>query len=186
MKFERSNVEFPLWRKKVDTSLFEHKGTTIPTWAVSMWNLHQIFAGCISKKDFKSEVPIIFDQAKYEGWVTIAAKGRKTPAYRLWFSEDLCLNLKHTFLMSYMRSLEQDLSKDKQIEKTIPFWEFLDIEFDQPERQFKFVAHYTQEPSFPQLFKRLIGSPPLQKIDAEIKEKETDRIFKQQWRIFSY
>ena len=33
MKLERSNVDFPLWRKKVDKSLFEHNGTHIPSWA---------------------------------------------------------------------------------------------------------------------------------------------------------
>ena len=37
MKYERSNVEFPIWRKKVDKSLFEHNGTTIPEWACKMW-----------------------------------------------------------------------------------------------------------------------------------------------------
>tara|TARA_B100000700_G_C14795092_1_gene737823 strand:- start:61 stop:198 length:138 start_codon:yes stop_codon:yes gene_type:complete len=39
MKIERSKVDFPLWRKKVDKSLFEHNGTTIPLWACEMWSL---------------------------------------------------------------------------------------------------------------------------------------------------
>jgi len=33
MKLERSKIEYPLWRKKVDSSIFDYKGTTIPTWA---------------------------------------------------------------------------------------------------------------------------------------------------------
>ena len=35
MRLERSDVEFPIWRKKVDKSLFEHNGTTVPEWAFS-------------------------------------------------------------------------------------------------------------------------------------------------------
>ena len=41
MKFERSNVKHPLWRKKVDASLFNYKGTTIPTWACDMWGIQK-------------------------------------------------------------------------------------------------------------------------------------------------
>ena len=62
MKLERSNVEFPLWRKKVDSSLFEYMGTTIPFWACSMWDIPSFFAKCISKKDPDSEVAIKFEK----------------------------------------------------------------------------------------------------------------------------
>ncbi|MFC1827219.1 GIY-YIG nuclease family protein [Thermodesulfobacteriota bacterium] len=185
MKFERSKVEFPLWRKKVDSSLFDHKGTTIPTWACDMWGIQPIFKKCVSKKDKASQVIITFNKKKYSGLVTIASKGRKTPAYRLWFDDDLCFELKQTFLMSHMRSLEKSLNKDQSatdIETRIPFWEFLDIEFDSDKREFKFVAYYKQEPSFPELFKRLIGSPALQKVDDEIRKGEKDRVYKQDWK----
>ena len=36
MKLERSDVEFAVWRKKVDKSLFEHNGTTVPEWVCRM------------------------------------------------------------------------------------------------------------------------------------------------------
>ena len=142
MKLERSRVEFPLWRKKVDSSLFEYKGTTIPTWACTMWRIQDIYFNVTSKRMKESEVKILFLGKEYLGWVTIAKEGRKTPAYRLWFSEDLCFELKHKFLMSYMRSLERKLKPDNKadIEKEIPFWEFLDIEFDGVKRLFKFEA----------------------------------------------
>lgn len=39
MKLERSKVDYPLWRKKVDSSLFTYKGTTIPAWACKMWEI---------------------------------------------------------------------------------------------------------------------------------------------------
>ena len=150
MKLERSNVEFPLWRKKVDKSIFEHNGTIIPAWACQMWNVDTLYADVSSKKDEQSKVFVSFQQETFHGWVTSARKGRKTPAYRLWYEEDLTINLKNTFLMSYMRSLEQGLYEQGRldIEDEIPFWEFLDIEFDKLNREFRFVAYYTSDVTF--------------------------------------
>lgn len=184
MKLERSNIDFPLWRKKVDKSLFEHNGTTIPTWACNMWGLAALFSEVSSRKDPKSEVFIKFGKKRYQAWVTVAKHGRKNPAYRLWFEEDLSLELKRTFLMSYMRALETGLSSLKvaEIEKQIPFWEFLDIEFDESKQEFRFVAYFTQEPSFPNLFNRLIGSPSISRIDDEVQGKAGHRIHKQDWK----
>jgi hypothetical protein len=50
LKLERSNVEFAIWRKKVDKSLFAHNGTTIPGWACKMWGLHPIYGKVTSRK----------------------------------------------------------------------------------------------------------------------------------------
>ena len=88
--------------------------------------------------------------------MTIASIGRKTPAYRLWFSDDLLYNIKDAFLMSYMRDIESRLRKDKSvnIEEEIHFWEFLDIEYDGTSKAFNFTAYYIQKPGFPELFKR--------------------------------
>jgi hypothetical protein len=63
----------------------------------------------------------------------------------------------------------------------IPFWEFLDIEFGVTNRRFRFVAYYKQEPSFPHLFHRLIGSPALRRVADEIEGKKEIRIHKQDW-----
>lgn len=184
MKLERSDVEFPLWRKKVDKSLFEHNGTTIPVWACEMWGLTKTFKDVSSRRDEKASVRVSFESKTYEGWVTTAKHGRNSPSLRLWFQEELSLRLKYTFLMSYMRSLEQRLSADTStdIEKKIPFWEFLDIEYDNGDRQFKFVAYYRQEPSFHRLFERLIGSPGLKRVADELEGKVERRIHKQDWR----
>ncbi len=89
MKLERKNIEFPLWRKKVDKSLFDHKGTTIPAWACTMWNIQGSFSHVNSKKLDDSKVKVTFEGVTYSGNVTSAHKGRKTPAYRLWFNESL-------------------------------------------------------------------------------------------------
>ncbi|HEV2801102.1 MAG TPA: GIY-YIG nuclease family protein [Pyrinomonadaceae bacterium] len=185
MPLERSDIEFPLWRKKVDSTLFEHNATPIPNWAVQMWKLSQLYQHCNSKKDPTSKVTIRFEGGEYDGWITVGYKGEKKIAYyRLWFEGALSLRLKHTFLMSYMRSLEGALSQSSQseIETRTPFWEFLDIEFDEVKREIRFVAYYKQEPSFPALFKRMIGSPALNRIADEIGQKGTDRIYKQSWK----
>jgi hypothetical protein len=184
MKLERSNVEFPLWCKKVDKSLFEHSGTTIPVWACNMWGLPELFHDVSSKLDERSKVKVRYLNKIYDGWVTTARHGRNSPALRLWYEEELSLKLKYSFLMSYMRSLEQRLRIEKKtdIEKDIPFWEFLDIEFDKQDRLFRFVAYYKQEPSFPNLFERLIESPGLKKVADEIEGKKEKRIYKQDWK----
>jgi hypothetical protein len=143
MKHERSDVEFPIWRKKVDKSLFEHNGTTIPVWACQMWGLIEDFGDINSRSDYRARVKVSFAGTQYEGWVTTARHGRSSPALRLWYKEELSLKLKYTFLMSYMRSLEQRLSGNTygDVEKKIPFWEFLDIEYDRTARIFRLVAY---------------------------------------------
>src|SRR5512147_2409496 len=109
MKLERSNVEFAIWRKKVDKSLFEHNGTTVPEWACRMWCLHELYEGVTSRRDERSKAAVIYKGEEHEAWVTTAPHGRKSPAFRLWFDTVLSLALKRTFLMSYMRSLEGNL-----------------------------------------------------------------------------
>jgi hypothetical protein len=84
--------------------------------------------------------------------------------------------------MSYMRSLEGALAENTDVEQQIPFWEFLDIEFDRVRRIFRFVAYYRQQPSFPHLFHRLIGSPALRRVADDIEGKSEIRIYKQDWK----
>ena len=58
----------------------------------------------------------------------------------------------------------------------------LDIEFLESSKTFKFTAHYTQEPVFPELFKRLSGSPAIKSIEDEVFGKGKFRIHKQDWK----
>lgn len=145
MKLERSNVEFPLWRKKVDASLFEHNGTTIHAWACTMWGIQKQIGDCISKNTDEATVTIQFEGADFLGCVTVAKEGRKTPAYRLWYEDDLAMELKHKFLMPHMRSLEKRLRPEakEDVEKDIPFWEFLDIELNSSKKVFRLEAFLT-------------------------------------------
>ncbi|WP_127484306.1 GIY-YIG nuclease family protein [Paenibacillus ehimensis] len=185
MPVERTNIEFPLWRKKVDSTIFNHKGTIIPNWACSMWMIADQFINCKKKSTKDSQVMIVFENHQYQGNVTISGENiRRTPIYRLWFSDDLLDRLRDVFLMSYMRDIEANLRKVKAsiIEEEIPFWEFLDIEYDYVNRRFYFTAHYTQKPIFPELFKRMVDSPVLRSIDDELHCKPDIRIHKQHWK----
>lgn len=44
------------------------------------------------------------------------------------------------------------------------------------------MAYYKQQPSYPHLFGRLIGSPALQKVADEVEGKPKARIYKQDWK----
>jgi hypothetical protein len=184
MKTERTDVEFPLWRKKVDSSLFRHNGTTVPKWACRMWNLESTFPGLKGKKDEQSAVTIKFNRKQFSGHITCTwPTARADKVYRLWFGDDLKNELKEVFLMSFMRDIEGQLrSTESDIEKDIPFWEFLDIEFDEATKTVAMYAHYRQEPVFRELFRRLAYSPSLKRIDDELEGKAGFRIHKQDWK----
>jgi len=173
MRVERSDVNYPLWRKKVDKSIFGHRmngGTTIPRWMWAPWRLEEAFEGCSSEKDPRSNVRVRFEGIDYQGHVTMATKGREnTPACRLWFPDELCVRLRATFPMSYLRALERELTQNtkRDVEKEIPFWEFLDIEYDSARREFLLQAHYVQRPIFPLLFEQLISSALLEEIHGD-------------------
>src|ERR1035441_8239631 len=154
LKLERYNVEFAIWRKKVDKYLLEHNGTTTPGWACKMWGLPPIYGKVTSRKVPAAAATVDFNGTIYDAWVTTAPYGRSSPAFRLWYDPSLAFELKRSFVMSYMRSLEGRLDSDRDVEHAASFWEFLDIEFDERQRLFRFVAYYTVQPSFPHLFTR--------------------------------
>jgi hypothetical protein len=147
-----------------------------------MWNLGEIYGGVASRKNPAAAASVLFERKRYDALVTTGPHGRGSPAFRLWFDEALSFDLKHAFLMSYMRSLEGNLSGESDVEARIPFWEFVDIEFDTENRVFRFVAFYAVRPAFPHLFKRLIGSPAMKRIDDAVRCKDELRIHKQDWK----
>ena len=176
-----------MWRKKVDNSIFRYDGTTIPRWMVANWELEKYFPdkdGSLRKGDKESQTSIRFNNENFKGHLTCSfPKNRSNKVHRLWVSEDLKEELKRTFVMSHMRDIESGLRGDVgDIEKEIPFWEFVDIEFDQKNRVFIFTAHYKHEPLFPDLFTNLAGSPALKVIEDEIDDKSDFRIHKQDWK----
>ena len=67
LEVERSDVDHPLWRKKVDSSLFRQNGTTIPQWACKMWEIEQDFSSCVSRTEPQSKVKVEFKEKKILG-----------------------------------------------------------------------------------------------------------------------
>ena len=95
MKTERSDVEFPLWRKKVDASLLNGV-TPIPKWVCKMWALPTLFKDNSAKAQ-KQEVQIRFASHRYEGYISVVMRKDRRPFYRLFFDRELSNDLKHTF-----------------------------------------------------------------------------------------
>jgi hypothetical protein len=185
MPLERTDVTHPLWRKKVDGSLLRHSVTPIPGWVERMWSIRTVFPEPGGRRDPLSQVQLTFDGRSFEGAVT-AYKRRGSAAYRLFFEDALRDALAETFVMSNMRDLEARLRLAEgvadDVEDELPFWEFLDIEFDGPARTFWLEAYFRQKPSFPSLFRRLAISPPLKRMRDELAGKSHPRIHKQRWR----
>lgn len=170
MKTERSDVSFPIWRKKVDTTLLKNACTPLPSWVMEIWDIKSQFGDVSSKKEAKAVVTITFKQKKYTGFV-VKSKRKNGSLYRLFLNQDLCEELKKIYVMSYIRSIEGHLREgknyDRDVEKEIPFWEFIDIEYDKVNLIFHFNAYYTQEPVFPELFKSLVRSTVLKQFESD-------------------
>jgi hypothetical protein len=194
---ERRNVEFPLWRKKVDGSLFEHAVTIIPNWvAGNLFDIRNLFTES-SKDQSSSDVAIDFVDGRktstHEGSVVIVNYGkkweRKSPTMRLFFDNALKKKLRQKFRMSHMRDLERRMRKERtgkctpaEIESEIPFYEFLDIEWDVENRKFIFRPHYIQAPIYDELFTHLQSKHVLDRIENELAGGSKIKISKGDWK----
>jgi hypothetical protein len=185
MKRERTKIEHPIWRKKVDATIFKNGATPIPKWLHEIWNIDKLFKNCNSISCTDSKVIIRYRNKSYTGNVTKTKKNM----YRLFFDKELSNIFKDVYLMSYMRSIEQDLRRGKaeyagqDIENEIPFWEFIDIEFNPEDKIFDLKSHYVQKPVFTELFKQLVNSHTLKSIDDFLNEKTGFRIVHQDWKV---
>lgn len=190
MSRERTDIKQIMWRKKVDNSLLgQRKETTIPIPYVDKWELDKHFDFL---KEKRYDIPIEFQKITYEGYIRKSkiAK-RKNPVHKLFIPNDLQNHLKKVFLMSHIRYLEFLIRNNKKteqsrlmekIESETPFWEFVDIEFFPLDKKFLFVAHFTQEPSFPELFKNMVESPKLKQIEDSLFGRSDHKIHKQSWK----
>ncbi|WED22801.1 hypothetical protein L3Q72_05260 [Vibrio sp. JC009] len=181
---ERSDVDMPLWRKKVDKTLLKDSETPIPKWLWEVWDIPNTFGGVRSKREPQSIVDISYQGKEYSGHIT-KVKSPGGYKFRFTFEKSLSEALNDTYLMSYMRMLEAEINPEKnyrQVEDEISFWEFLDIEFNSEQKHFIFTSHFTVKPTFPNLFSRLIKSAPLKAMESEILGKDAQRIHKQNWK----
>jgi len=174
-----------MWRKKVDATFLKEGSTPLPKWLLDIWDIKKTFEHVRSKKDPSAQVEIIFNQQNFKGQVA-KIKHATGFRYRLYFEEELIDELRKVYLMSFMRSIEAELtenSSNRDIESEISFWEFIDIEFDVNTKAFMFSAHYQLKPQFPNLFNRLVNSAPLKRISAEVLDKDSLSIHKQDWSV---
>lgn len=173
-----------MWRKKVDATLLKDGETPIPAWVCQIWDIEKLFGTVRSKKDNQAEVDVRFKGKVYSGFVT-KRKRQKGFGFRLSFNQSLTDELSDTFVMTYMRAIEAEISTDKnhnQIEDEISFWELLDMEFDYKSKMFLLTAHYTVKPQFPELFKKLISSAPLKVVRQKAFDETKISIQKQDWQ----
>ncbi|WP_371187826.1 hypothetical protein [Thalassotalea maritima] len=123
---ERSQVDFPMWRKKVDSTLIKHGWTPIPKWLKKFWNIDKSFENVRSKGAPEAEVDVIFNKVIYSGQV---AKVKRPDGYqfRLYFNDELTTELRKTYPMTLMRSLEAELSESlnhRAVEEKFHFGSF--------------------------------------------------------------
>ncbi len=185
MKLERSNIKYPLWRKKVDKSFLEGKETPIPNFLLEQWKISEIFQETNSVRDPNSEIKVYFKSYEYCGRIVRKKNGQ----WKFNFSKDLADDLKKTFVMSFMRSIEERLRLNKpeiyqnlKIEEEIPFWEFIDLEFNSSKKEMFLTAHYIQKPVYVELFKEIISSHVLNDIENQLDGKIEFKIAKKDWR----
>ena len=171
--------------KKVDSSILTEGENHLPKFVCSRSKISTKYKN-VSAKDKKSMITIKFKKNKYLGWIF----EQKTPKYqkfKLRFEQRLANVLKDEFCMTYMRDVENRISeadnKRTYIEDEIPFWEFLDIEFNIKKKEVLFFNHYFQKPLFPNLFKKIIQSTVIRQIDDSLKNKTT--IYKEDWKPVS-
>jgi hypothetical protein len=186
--YERQDVTGKLWRKLVDMSILDdYSATTIPIWVCKNWKIESTFKNVTSQSDDRSKVHLTFNKKNYVCKLTCEnrAKHNRQPLYRLWISEELRDELKKTFLMSYVRSLEKKLIKRRRntqlvgndVLHEIPFNEFVDIEY-LGKKRFKLKAHYLQKPLFQNFFQSLIESHTLSKLEHG---ENVNYVFKSKW-----
>jgi len=148
---ERTKVQFPMWRKKVDSSLLINNMTPLPQWVVKMFGIESIEGMANTLV-----VNIDYHSGQYEGKVRIKNRNKRERQYFLEFGSDLSKELRKSFVMSYIRGVEKTNRKIRgyKLEKEeFPFWEFLDIEFNKEKRTFIFTVWYRQSAIFPSLFR---------------------------------
>lgn len=191
MTIERNDIKYTMWRKKVDNSIFSSGHIVIPKAYVKQWELELLYKD--NGKNAKTwPIKIHFGTKVYDGKIFYRppTKARSSIQHKILIKDDLIEDLKKAFLMSHIRWLEVELRKQdgkkaaqasKETERETPFWEFLDIEFDNKNKEFIFTDYFKQEAYFPELFKHLIGSPKLKQIEDSIYDN-FDKIINQDWK----
>jgi hypothetical protein len=149
MPSERSNIKYPMWRKKVDGSMFYDRCTVIPDWVKdNLFEIRDTFPHP-EKSNPKSKVTITLiheNRKKTSHWgsVITSHRGKLPPVMRLFYDEDVVDWLEKKYVLTSRRNqIRRKLDwNGPTAEKKIPFWEFIDIEYNSQDCEFIFTAHY--------------------------------------------
>ncbi|MHC8863705.1 GIY-YIG nuclease family protein [Arenicellales bacterium IMCC57338] len=174
-KLERSNVDLPLWRKKVDATIVISGETPVPNWVAAMWGVDPDSVPASSRNDAKSQFDVKFKSKRYLANLYLKKTNKERSRFYLSFDSNLGDTLAHTFSMTWARAVEGELRTSEPnfiAENAIPFWEFLDIECDVVKRELKLTAHYRQEPIFPSLFQALLSPESRNALENAISKPE--------------
>jgi len=190
VRVDRKSVSYPMWRKKVDRTILNDNGCTVlPAWVVDNFGIRELFN--VGKNNPENQITIVFNKKEFNGGsITVQTESRASPFYRLWLPLALVEELRKAFQMTYVRGLEEELQKkaaDKtkenwDSEKEIPFWEFLDIEYNLEDKKMYFTAHWQQKVMFPMFFNEVIESQLTTRIENEVLKGKELVITKGDWK----
>ena len=148
MPNERTNVKFPMWRKKVDGSMFGDKCTVLPDWVKdNVFNIRHRFTEA-SKTHPHSRVTIVIQHkggktTSHWGSVTTNERGDLPPTMRLFWDEEVLQWLKEVYSLTYHRyRLRRKLDLNGPPAEKDAILGIIDIEYDDEECTFHFTAHF--------------------------------------------
>lgn len=144
---ERSDVKFPMWRKKVDLSLLRNGVTPVPLWMCKLWGIVEDFRGINSSLSPQSAVNVQIYGKKLlqKGTLTCQIKGRGSLLFRLNFDEGTLRWLRQAYASAYLL-FETQGETSQYRNKTHDFSDFLDIEYNKEWRRFILRDYYKQRP----------------------------------------
>ena len=130
--------------------MFDDKCTVLPIWVRDrLFNVTQRFPHR-SKNHPESETSIIIThprgkKTKHIAHVTTLPRPNLGPVMRLQFGNDVKEWLSKAFIKTFQRNEERKANglNGPTIERLIPFWEFIDIEWDCDTEEFHFRAWYS-------------------------------------------
>ena len=129
----------------MDGAMFDDKCTVLPIWVRgTLFNVTERFPHR-SKKNPESETSIVIThnggkKTKHVAHVTTLPRPNLGPVMRLYFGNDVKSWLVKEFNKTHLRNEERKKHglNGPKIEALIPFWEFIDIEWDAEEEVFHF------------------------------------------------
>jgi len=138
----------------MDGAMFDDKCTVLPIWVRNrLFNVTERFPHR-SKKNPESETSIVIThpggkKTKHIAYVTTLPRPKLGPVMRLQFGNDVKEWLSKAFNKTFHRNEERKANglNGPTIERLVPFWELIDIEWDCDAEEFHFRAWYSLDSS---------------------------------------